>query len=262
MKDHLVRVTFTTDELRKMPKVHSGFFVTSCLAINEIGLSLRLFLMSMNARSKERPISDPALEEYAFAQYQMVERGLGSKIVEYLNLLGDYQTRCDRANDKTMSEMVDPVLEHVRDFMRVGPAYDLAVWYRNHASSHYNISKITDLVMTGDIGDEHNIYLHEQAGNANYLLGEQILLAKLSEGGKSPEDTAATLAAYGKWVEEAARYVIDVHHSFSVALFRSFFSEKIGQRFEISPEPHLVAKPTEAILPILWDLSDLPKKRP
>jgi hypothetical protein len=214
----------------------------------------------MNARSSERPISDPALQEYAFAQYQMVERGLGSKIVEYLNMLGDYQTRCDRARDTTMSAMVDPVLDHVRNVIRVGPAYKLAEWYRNKASSHYNISEITDLMMTGDIADEHNIYLHEQAGNANYLLGEQILLAKLSEGGKSPEDTAAMLASYGKWVEDAARYVIDVHHSFSVALFRGFFSTKIGERFEIHPEPHLVAKPTEAVLPILWDLSERPGK--
>ena len=243
-----------------MPKVHSGFFVTTCLAINEIGLSLRLFLMSMNARSKERPISDPALQEYAFAQYQMVERSLGSKIVEYLNMLGDYQTRCERAGDTTMSAMVDPVLDHVRSVIRVGPAYKLAEWYRNKASSHYNISEITDLMMKGDIADEHNIYLHEQAGNANYLLGEQILLAKLSEGGKSPTETAAMLSSYGKWVEDAARYVIDVHHSFSVALFRNFFSQKVGERFEINPEPHLVAKPTEAVLSVLWDLSEGPSK--
>ncbi|TAY31783.1 hypothetical protein ELH93_03720 [Rhizobium leguminosarum] len=262
MKDHLVRVTFTTDELRKMPMVHSGFFVTSCLAINEIGLSLRLFLMSMNTRSKERPISDSALEEYAFCQHQMVERSLGSKVVEYLNMFGDYQTRCQRAKDTTLAAMIDPVMDTVRNSIRVGPAYKLAEWYRNKTSSHYNVSEITDLMMKGDIADEHNIYLHKQVGNASYLLGEQILLAKLAEGGKSPEDTAAMLTAYGKWVEDAARYVVDVHHSFSVALFQTFFPDKIGQRFEINPEPHLVAKLSESALPIFWDFSDLIRKRP
>jgi hypothetical protein len=90
MKYRVVRASFTTKELRAMPKVHSGFLVTSCLAINEIEPSLRL--LTLNTRSRERPISNPALEEYAFCQFQMIERSRGSKIIEYLTLLGDYQT--------------------------------------------------------------------------------------------------------------------------------------------------------------------------
>lgn len=260
MKDRLFRVSFTTKELRAMPKIHSGFLVTSCLAINEIGLSLRLFLMTMNTRSKERPISNPALEEYAFCQFQMIERSLGSKAIEYLNLLGDYQKQCDRARDTTMKGMIDPVMDTVRNSIRVGAEYKLAEWYRNKASFHYNVADITSLMMTADLADEHSIYLHQQAGNASYLLGEQILLGKLSEGGKSTEETAATLTAYGKWVEDAARYVMDVHHQFTVALFRAFFPTKIGQEFEIDPEPHLIARLNETSLPILWDLSEVPIK--
>jgi hypothetical protein len=256
MKNFLIRVNFTTEELRGMPKLHSGFFVTSCLAVNEIWLSLRLYLMTMNTLPKEKQISDPALREYAFCQFQMIERGLGSKIFEYLNLLGDYKKKCDRAKDTVMKGLIDPIMDTVHNSVRCGAEYELARWYRNTVSSHYIVSDITELMMTADLADEHSIYLHEKSGNANYLLGEQILIGKLSEGGKTPEETAAALVAYGKWVENTARYVLDIHHKFTVALFQAFFSNKVGERFEINPEPYLIGNPHETPLPILWDLSE------
>lgn len=262
MKEQLTRVTFTTQELRRLPRAHSGFFVASCLAINEIGLSLRLFLMCLNTRSKDRPIKDGALEEYAFAQFQMIERSLGAKCIEYLNMLGDYQTRYQRKKDTAMAGLIDPMLEHVRDVIRVGPAYELALWYRNTATNHYGVSEITELMMIGDIADEHHIYLHEHSGNANYLLGEQVLLGRLAEGGKDPKETAEALREYGHWVEDTARYVVDIHHKFSVSFLQSFFPGKTGQAFHVSPEPHLVARVTDTALPVLWDFAEMPPKVP
>lgn len=262
MKDRLTRVTFTTEELRKLPRTHSGFFVSSCLAINEIGLTLRLFLMCLNTRSKKRPISDGPLEEYAFAQFQMLERTLGSKCLEYLNMLGNYQTRYQRKNDTTVAQLIDPIMLHVRDSIRIGPEYELALWYRNHATFHFNVSEITNQLMTSDIADEHNIYLHEHSGNASYVIGEKFLLGKLAEGGKDTRETADALAAYGKWVEDTARYVVDVHHRFSVFFLKAFFPEKVGHEFKISPEPHLVARVDETALPILWDFTGIPSSMP
>lgn len=221
--EHLYRIDFTTTELRQVPKLHSGFLVTSCLAINDISLSLRLLLMALNSKSKLSANADDAMTEFVFSQLQMIERGLGAKIYEYLNMLGAYHTRCKKANDTIMLPLVKAALDEAESTYRVGDAYELAQWYRNNASSHYLVSPITDLMMKANIAENHVIYLAEQQGNANYLIGEQVLLGRLSQGGKNGEEMADLLKSYGKCVEYTARFALKVHGDLTVELFRKIF---------------------------------------
>ena len=129
MKDDLAKIAFTVADLRKVPQ-HAGFLVASSLAVNEINTIQRAFLMALNTRSKSRPIKDQALQEIAYSQSAIIERNLSAKILEYMNLVGDYPKICKRAKVSPLEPFSSKSAAAIIA-LRAAPGYELALWYRN-----------------------------------------------------------------------------------------------------------------------------------
>lgn len=250
--DELSKVNFTTNELRNLPPVHSGFFAISCLAINDISLAQKTYLMALNTRAPHRQITGKELQEISYAQAVIAQRNLAAKVFEYINMLEEYKKRCERKAKSSMIRFLNEANSVISD-LKKGEDYELALWYRNKVTNHYAVHELTSLIKNGDLGDgdtEHSIYLHEKDGNSYYILGEQVLLAKLSEDGRDPIET---INKFDDWVLGASAEVMKLHHLFCVELIETYLPTKKAEAFRVAPNPHIVGLPAEACLPIWWD---------
>ncbi|MBM7324150.1 hypothetical protein JS562_13665 [Agrobacterium sp. S2] len=256
MKDQLAKIAFAAADLRKVAQ-HAGFLVASSLAVNEINILQRAFLMALNTRSKSRPIQDAALQEIAYSQSAVIERNLSAKILEYMNLVGDYPKICTRAKVPPLDPFATKAAAAI-GALRTSPGYDLALWYRNKVTSHYVVSDVVKLITDEDIGEpdhEHSMYLHQSDGNSAYLLGERIVLAKL---GADKGDAVQKMRVYGDWVMMAVKQVMSLHHDFCIQFLRQLFPDRYATKFSVEIEPHLVGHLTNALMPIFWDMKSKP----
>ena len=230
--------------------------MSSCLAINEVTVFQKILLMALNTRSPDKPIGDSTLQETAFAQAIIIERNLSAKVIEYLNMIGDYKKKCGRKRETKMQFFLERI-DDVTAKLRNGENYKLALWYRNTVTNHYLISELEPLIRNGDLGGDdtaHTIYLHEKDGNSSYLLGEQLLLAKLTEDVGSAVDR---MEGFSEWVLEASAMAMKLHHEFCIQLLEIYLPQKQAQEYSITPEPHLVGQLKETCLPVLWDFQCL-----
>jgi hypothetical protein len=257
-KQSLSTVEFTTGELKQLPSHHSGFLACSCLAIDEIAVLQKVLLLALNSRSRSRN-GEEAVQEITFANSLIVQRNLSAKLLEYHNLLGDYVKRCKRGKSVELQEFVASA-EQATSRFREGAEYELALWYRNTVTSHYLVSVIASLIQGGDLGDEeraHPIYLHERDGNSAYVLGEQVLLAKLAENGASPIEK---LDRFSAWVLDMAKRAMANHHTFCIALLETYFPEKVAVEFRFDLDKRLLGELTDTYLPALWNISGRPPR--
>lgn len=247
------KVTFTSGELRGLPSIHSGALVSTCLAINEINSFLKITLLAENSGPPARDISEDILTEIAHSETIIYIRNLSSKILEYMNMIGDYKKKCERNSDSSMQSFIDKATKII-DEIRTSNGYNLALWYRNTVTNHYLVSEITKLVREGDIGAdnaEHSIYLHEKEGNSGYVLGEQILLAKLSENGNDPIEQNLI---FHDWVISSARKIVQLHHEFCLNFLDKHCPNKKAVKVTLTPEAHLTGHLKDTCLPIILDV--------
>lgn len=248
----IYKMEFTLGELRSLPPTHAGFLFASCLSINDISVIQKVFLMAQNTRAAQDGTSDDRLREIALGQSVVIERNLGAKVLEYLKLIGDYKKQCKRAKDTSMLPFIEKA-DAVASKLKSGESYDLAVWYRNNATSHYNISLFKSLFHNDAISNDdtkYTIYLHEREGNTSYLLGEQMLLAKLSENGRDPIEQ---INMFGDWVLETSKTVMKLHNEFCKCLFERYFPSKKIVESPILIEPQLIGNLIEDHLPLMWN---------
>lgn len=252
--DFLNRLNFSMEELRSIPASHAGFLVTSCLANNEINVFVRLYLMSLNTVSHKRPISDDALNEYAYVQCVILQRHISAKVFEYLNMIERFAKKLKGHHSPIHAYLLE--VNSVIKEIRKAKEFALATWYRNKTTNHYDIGAIMGLVGNKKVlpdTAEMSIYLHEKDGNSGYLLGEQILLAQTALNEVSAIEQ---IRGFETWLLATVKRVTTLHHNFCIKLMETHFPGKTVQEFPINPESHLVGSVTSSCLPILWDLSD------
>jgi hypothetical protein len=248
----LAKIDFTTRELRGLPPAHAAYFVISCLAINEIAVIQKVLLMALNTRTLTQPLSESALQEIAYAQTAIIERNLGSKVIEYIKMTDKHNKLCRKKGENGALRSFLDEAKTTTSRLKGEPGYELALWYRNKVTSHYDVAEINSLIQSGDLGsdsDAHPIYLHKLNGNSFYIIGEQVVLAKLSEYGAPPLER---IRSYEDWVLSACEAVVKLHQAFCIALTKTYFPTKQARTFPIAPAPHLVGGVRDVCLPILW----------
>jgi len=253
--DKLTKIEFTTGELRKLPSVHAGFLVGSCLAINEITILQRILILASNTPTASGPICNKELQEIADIQFIVLERNLSAKVFEYLRMVDGYKKRCERGNISSMHEFLSEANTVVLK-IKNRKGYNLAKWYRNKVTNHYVASEFTSLIEKGNLGEDdtiHPIFLHEKDRNSSYVLGEHVLLAKLYEETEGDNGMIEEYDIFKDWVHDSSEKVRGLHHDFCIQLFDYYLPEKEAEEFSIAPEPHLVAQIKKSCLPILWD---------
>ncbi len=251
-KEKLAKIEFTTKELRKLNPVHSGFLASTCLAVNDIIVVQKVLLQALNTRNLHGKIKDETLQEIAFTQTNILERILAANLYEYMDMVGKYVKSCEKKKDTSMQVFLDEASKVISN-LKDASAYSLVKWYRDKATNHYDSAGLTSLLQGRKLGDDdpvYFIYLHEKDGNSNYILGEQVLLMKLSEESDSPFDQ---MEEFGDWVNNASRKIMKLHSCFFIQLLENHFQEKYPQGFSVMAEPHLFGKIEETCLPILWD---------
>ncbi|WP_417711723.1 hypothetical protein [Roseibium aggregatum] len=208
--------------------------------------------MALNTRATHKPNTEKELQDISYALAIVAQRNLAAKLLEYINMLEEYKKRCKRKKDQSMNMFLDEATSAISNLKKVR-YYDLALWYRNKVTNHYAVHELTSLIRDGNLGDgdtEHSIYLHEKDGNSYYTLGEQVLLAKLSEDGRDPIET---INKFDDWVTGASGKVMKLHHLFCVELLKIYLPTKKAEVCHVAPNPHIVGLPAEACLPIWWD---------
>lgn len=252
--EYFQKIEFTTAELKKLPKVHAGFLVGSCLAVNDISIVQKTLLLAQNTRVGHWPTDSEALQEVAFAQALVLERNLSAKVFEYLKMLCDYIKRCDRVGDSNMQAFTELAKSELST-LKQGENYNLAKWYRDKATNHYIISEFSSIIDNDNSSNNYSIYLHEKDGNSSYLLGEQFLVfEKFCRNG---EFFSEEMEEFIDWILEASAKITKLHNEFCIQIFKVFLPEKGAKAITASFQQHHVGKIRGTCLPILWNFQDM-----
>lgn len=225
--------------------------------MNDIMIAQKIFLLSLNSGRLARPSGDGTATEMSHAQSLVLQRSLSSKVVEYLNMVDGELIRSDRTGQASVPKFLEEARQIV-DEIRAESAYSLAFWYRNKVANHYSIRDIDALLkkayLSGD-KNSHPIYLHEMDGNYYYLIGEQILLSKLSEDGT---DHVAAYEIFNDWVIAASKRVAHLHSQYCIEVLQTFGPNKALKEVEVDLDKSLMGDFSKSCLPLIWDRRTLP----
>lgn len=247
MDDIFVPLEFSSEELSQVPERHVAFLMSSCLAISEITVFLRMLLFALNSAKKD--ISDGVILEYASVQSSIIERNLSSKLYEYLNALDDYVKLCRRKKESEMSEFIDIAAASVES-ARLSPTYALAEKLRNKMTSHYSIHHMMDELRAAPAGRQYISYLHEKSANSLYPIAEHLVLGNLfeSDGGVEAHNE------YGAYVRRLCDVVQTLHAAFMLKFRAVYFPDKELQELSVKVEDDLVGSVKLTCLPVVLDL--------
>lgn len=256
MQEHLYRMDFDADELKKLPKVHVAFLVSSCVAITDITTFLRLFLLAINAPNFKGSKIDEVVSDYSLTQALVIQRTLSGKLKEYIYMCEQYQSTCEKRSDDTLHKFRQKTLQKCTQ-LKCAPEYELVDWYRDKVTHHYIVSHISELTNHMQSGENYSIFMHDRDGNNGYFLGEQILFHKLGIGSK--DEIFAKADGFLNWVITAARIVQELHHDYCIQFLETFFPNKVAREISIDVPDDMVGKLGATQLPCFWDFQELTK---
>jgi len=252
MEEQLYQLDFSGKELRDIPRIHAGFMTASCLAASEITIFLRLLLMATNSNRFSSNIANDAISAYAFTQALVIERSLSGKLLEYIYMIDQLQNENKKRPDATITQFLENIGDRITQ-IKSDQSYRLADWYRDHASHHYIVNKISNLVSYVDDQEVYTIYLHEKEGNSGYFLGEHLLLHKLSDD--KDDNNVDRLTKFQDWVLECSQSIMKIHSEYSVLFINTFFDEKNIKELEVDIPNDLLGSLTNTKLPLFWNFN-------
>lgn len=86
----LTTMTFTADQMAKVPEPHREFFFCCCMATNEVNTALRLNMMALESFSIVQKSGDETILQVAFSSMTIAERNIAAKLYEVFHLLKEY----------------------------------------------------------------------------------------------------------------------------------------------------------------------------